>query len=321
MINQIKEKAQYPVLLNNAVHEFQTIEKRIFYIVINQIKKGFGVDQEIFNSSIWFDVPTNLIGTQSVDKIRETIEGITSRKIRIFNREGDEVHYFVPFPEVKYQKRWGHVKVRILDTAYPYLAELKEGYFWYRLKSALLLSRAYSQRFYEWFCQYIDTGRWINVSVEFIRTRLDIPDDEYLRNNDFVRRIVHDSLKEINEKTDIHVEILRYHKKGRKIEGFDFSIRTKKNEEEAGKYKKIEEYYEHINKLDRKELSQFLLRIKDEYEINNDWYSKLFTHKALLEEVLKVDSLIQANKVEIATTKAQYMNGVIKKKMSELLLN
>jgi plasmid replication initiation protein len=316
----IRDRTQQPIMLNNAVHEFEALEKRVFYVVVNQIKKGMAVDKEIFNESLWFDVPTKLVGTKNYDRLKDVIDRLTSRKIKLLNKKGEQVHVFVPFPEIKYQKRWGFIKVRILDTAYPYLAELKEGYFWYQLKSALLLSRTYSQRFYEWFCQYQDMGSWLNVSIDFIRSRLDIPQDNYLKNNDFVRRVVHDSLREINEKTDINVSILNYHKRGRKITGFDFSIKTKKASDEAKKYQKIEEYYEVIGTMDQKQLAHFVRRIKEEYKISDAWYGKIFEHKELLEEVVKVDSLIQAGKVEINTTPERYMNGSIKRKLKELNL-
>jgi plasmid replication initiation protein len=305
-------------MLNNAVHEFEALEKRVFYVVVNQIKKGMAMDQEIFNDSLWFDVPTKLVGTKNYDRLKTVIDRITSRKIKLLDKTGEELHVFVPFPEIKYQKRWGFIKVRILDTAYPYLAELKDGYFWYQLKSALMLSRTYSQRFYEWFCQYKDFGSWLNVSVKYIRSRLDISNSEYQRNNDFVRRIVHDSIKEINDKTDINVSIISYHKKGRKITGFDFSIKTKKASDEAQKYQKIEEYYEVLGNMDQKQMAYFLHRIKDEYKISDAWFGKIFEYKELLEEVVKVDSLIQAEKVEITTTPERYMNGSIKRKMKEL---
>jgi plasmid replication initiation protein len=314
----IKDRTQQPILLNNAVHEFEALEKRVFYIVVNQMKKGIGLDTDMFNESLWFDVPTKLIGTQNYDRLKEVIDRISSRKIKLLNKKGEEYHVFVPFPEIKYQKRWGHIKVRILDTAYPYLAELKEGYFWYQLKSALMLTRKHSQRFYEWFCQYIDIGRWPNVPVSAIRLKLGIEENEYKRNNDFVRRIVHDSIKEINDKTDIQVEISKYHKKGQKIVGFDFTIRSKKANREAEKLQKIEEYYELVGDMDQKEMAYFFNRIKEEYKISDAWYGKLFEYKDLMEEVIKVDSHIKAGKVEVETTPERYMNGAIKKKLREL---
>jgi plasmid replication initiation protein len=316
----VSDRTQQPILLNNAVHEFEALEKRVFYIVVNQIKKGMGVEKDLFNDSLWFDVPTRLIGTKNYDRLKEVIERITSRKIKLLDKGGNAIHVFVPFPEIKYNKRDGNIKVRILDTAYPYMAELRQGYYWYQLKSALMLSRTYSQRFYEWFCQYLDFGSWLNVSVEFIRVRLAIPESEYLRNNDFVRRVVHDSIAEINEKTDIHVEILNYHKVGRKISGFDFSIQSKKNQGEKNKFQVIEEYYENLAKLDQKQLALFMRTVKEEYKISDASFRLMWEQRALLDEVVKVDSLIKAGKIEITTTKERYMNGVIKRKIKELHL-
>jgi plasmid replication initiation protein len=316
----VSDRTQQPILLNNAVHEFEALEKRVFYVVVNQIRKGMGVTQDLFNDSLWFDVPTKLIGTQHYDRLREVIERITSRKIKLLDKKGNAIHIFVPFPEIKYQKREGNIQVRILDTAYPYLAELKEGYYWYQLKSALMLSRTYSQRFYEWFCQYLNYGSWSNVTVDFIRTRLAISEKEYLRNNDFVRRVVHDSIAEINEKTDILVEIINYQKVGRKISGFDFSIKSKKAGENDNKFQMIEQYYENLEKLNQKELALFMRTVKEEYKISDASFRLMWEQRALLDEVVKVDSLIKADKIEITTTKERYMNGVIKRKIKELHL-
>lgn len=316
-MEKISESTQQPIILNNAVHEFKALEKRVFYVVINQLEKGFGLQQDMFNKSLEFIVPTKLLGTQNTERIKETIEGITSRKIRIFNKEDEEIHYFVPFPEIKYVKRWGHLKVRILDTAYPLLAELNQGYFKYRLKAALTLSRTYSQRFYEWFCQYKDLGEWNNVMNDYIRTRLDIDDKEYKRNSDFVKRVISDSIDEINDKTDLQISIKKYHKKGKASIGFDFKIKEKIAVDEGGKLQKIEKYYKYLNNLDPKELSATLKRLKDEYEVNDNWYDLLFQHRELLEEAVKVDALIKQKKVK-AKDKVKYMNGAIKRKIEAL---
>jgi plasmid replication initiation protein len=315
----IKDKTQQPVLLNNAVHEFDVLEKRIFYIVVNQIKKGFGVDQDMFNN-LWFEVPTSLIGTQHYEKLKEVANNITSRKIRVF-QGNEQLHVFVPFPEVKYQKRWGHLKIRLLDTAYPYLAELQDGYFWYRLKSALLLSRTYSQRFYEFFSQFQDTGIWKGVTIEYIRTRLALNNDKYSENFDFVKRVVHDSIEEINEKTDISVEISKYHKKGKKIIGFDFRIAHKEGSGEAKELKKIEKYYKYLEEIAPADQGREFLRIKKEYGINDAWYNILFDNKHILDEVIRIDKMVRNGQVYIKTSKEHYMNGCIKKLIDDLPAN
>lgn len=315
-----KEQTQQPVILNNAVHEFDTLEKRIFYVVMNQIRKEMVLEQDLFEKNdLWFDVPTKLLGTQSYDRLKQAAGNIGKRQIKLFDsKQNEKFHLITPFPEIRYNKRWGHMKVRVLDSAYPYLAQIKDGYFWYRLRSALILSRVFSQRFYEWFCQYINTGKWINVTVDYLRTRLDIPDHEYKRNNDFVRRVVYDSITEINNKTDIFVEIARVHKKSRKIVGFDFSVKTKRAKEELEKLKEIDEYYEYLNKLSSKELIGLLMQIRDEYNISSLWFEKVLSYKYLANEVIKVHTLISVDKLKIKTNKQQYMNGVIKKKLEEM---
>lgn len=317
-MESIKDKTQQPILLNNAVHEFDVLEKRIFYIVVNQIKKGFGVDQDMFNNNLWFEVPTSLIGTQHYEKLKELANNITSRRIKIYNKGNEQMHVFVPFPEVKYQKRWGHLKIRILDTAYPYLAELKEGYFYYRLKSALLLSRTYSQRFYEFFSQFLDTGIWKGVTIDYIRTRLNLNSEKYAENFDFVKRVVHDSIDEINEKTDISVDIVKYHKKGKKIIGFDFKITSKQAAKgEAKELHKIEKYYKYINEIGTDKLGKELIRIKKEYGINDNWFNIIFEDKNIMDEILRVDKMVRMNQIDIRTSKENYMNGFIKKLIEE----
>lgn len=314
-----KEQTQQPTILNNAVHEFNTLEKRIFYVVMNQIRKDFAMDQSLFDpKDLWFDVPTKLLGTQSYDRLKEAATNIGKRQIKIFDKKDEErFHVITPFPEIKYNRRWGHLKVRVLDSAFPALAQIRDGYFWYRLRSALVLSRVFSQRFYEWFCQYINTGKWLNVTTDYLRTRLDIPDNEYQRNNDFVRRVVYDSINEINNKTDIYVEIDKTHKMSRKIIGFDFSIKTKKAKEELEKLNEIDEYYEYLESLTSRQLVTELQEIRDVYNISSKYFEKVLTHRYLGNEVIKVHSLIAVGKVTVKTSKEAYMNGVIKKKLEE----
>jgi plasmid replication initiation protein len=313
---KINEETQVPRLLNQAVHNFDSaLSKRIFWAAMAQIKKGFGVQKDMFES-LWLTVPTSVLNDQHYSHLVRASRELQKGRFEFNNEKDEEFLHIIPFPVVNYTKRSGEIRVKVESEAYKILGELSSGYFWIKLKSMMMLSSKYSQRWYELLSERKDLGEWKGVEIEHIRKIMGIDELDYKRNTDMLRRLIHEPIAEINEKTELFVtyEPMRGQKKP--IIGFDFKIRGQKAKGEAEVYGQIERYFEEFKGLDSRGKALKIQELQREYSFPEKVFNEMFQNSHLLDSVLEADAKIKAKKVEIKLTKSQYMAGVIKKAKS-----
>ena len=311
----IKDRQQMPAPLNKAIHEFNSkLEKRIYWVVMNQIKKSFGIEQELFNNKLFFNVPVELLTERNYDRLKEAAIGLANSKIKMINDKDEEFRILTPFPEIEYKKRSGVMRVRLLDSAFPYFAELSKGYYWFALKGALTLSSMYSQRFYELFCETetLQHGTWKNVEVVHLKRLLNIDDSIYKRKANMLVKTIYEPIEEINQKTNLNVTYEPI-KEGRNIVAFNFFVKEQQAKGEAGEYAKIEKYFEEFKALPGQEKSNEVLLIKERYNLSEAVYNEVMVNKGLLNEVLGAHQKIKEGKIDIQKSEAHYMGGVIKR--------
>lgn len=128
---------------------------------------------------------------------------------------------------VEYIEGEGIVELEFSPKLKPYLLQLKNRFTSYELKDILQLKSSYSFRIYELLKQYEKIGiRTFNV--EELKDILGIDENTYPLYADFKRRVIIQSQKEINKKTDIHFEFGQI-KTGRKVTELKFIIKTNPN--------------------------------------------------------------------------------------------
>lgn len=305
------EQVQYPNVLNKAVHNFESaLAKRMFYVLMTKVKKGRELQID-FNKELWVDVPTKLLRQQHHDKLSKAADELQMARFNFLDEKNERFNKIIPFPVVKYQKRWGHLKIKIEPEALGYLAELTPGYIWIRLKSILSLNSKYSQRWYELFIGRKDFGRWPNVTIDYIKQIMQV-DESYKDKAGLLRRVVYEPIREINEKTNLFIQYTPINNQKRPILGFDFTIKNQKAKGEAEVYEKIEKYYDELALMGPVEVSQRLIELTREYELPPKTFNEMMDDSSIIDAVLEADAKIKAGKVNIETTKNRYMGGVIK---------
>ena len=309
----MKTDIQVPRRLNEAVHTFSSaLSKRIFWAAMAQIKKGFNVQKDMFND-LWINVPTNVLNCQKYPLLLKASQELQRARFEINNPEEEEFDHFVPFPTVRYKKRSGLIQTKINADAYQYLAELSNGYFWIQLKSMMLLSSTYAQIWYEKLSEKKDFFKLEGVTIETIREWMKVDEFQYKRNADFIKWVIYEPIKEINEKTELFITYEPMYGQKRPIIGFDFIIQGQKAKNEADVFNKIEKYFDEFRSLNPIEKSQRIQELQREYSFPEKVFNELFENTSLLDAVLEADAAIKAGRIEIKTTKGQYMGGVIKK--------
>lgn len=139
--------------------------------------------------------------------------------------------------EIKYTKsRWvskvsyipesAIIELYFTDDVLQFITMLEKHFTSYELEQVADLSSKYSVRLYELLIAWRSQGKIPLISIEDIRNRLGVGDDEYKLMGDFKKRVIDLAVNEINEKTDIQVSY-EQHKAGRKIIGFTFTFKGK----------------------------------------------------------------------------------------------
>jgi len=116
-----------------------------------------------------------------------------------------------------------YIEIDAHDKALPLMFDFKREYFTYELWNALRLSSSNQLRMYEILKQYERKGERI-LSLEELKELLFIGEKEYLRFNNFNRKVLEVCKKALKENTDIYFDYELLKKARGKVYAIKFSI-------------------------------------------------------------------------------------------------
>ena len=239
----------------------------------------------------FFDVSDNGKHT----RFKEAVEKMQKQaffEIKEEKGKGYNVKSIVPIPYVEWNSYNDVVTLQFQPQIMPYLIELKKNFTKYALSDIMRLNSKYSIILYKWLCMFynqyehysvkggrraeqVETYRNPSIKISELRSLTDTI-NEYKDMSNFTKRVLDNSLKEINAYTSFNVTYDKI-KKGRSIDSIVFHIEKKpvaKNE-----YYKQEEqdpvYLE--NKADREAKQKMLFA-----EAMQSPYTKLLGEKWLI---------------------------------------
>lgn len=132
---------------------------------------------------------------------------------------------------VEYIKGEYTLKIKLSDDIINEVTKIdgyKQFFTSYRLEQTSQLKSVYSIRLFELLIQNMKIGK-VKFDLEVFRLQLGINPDEYSLMSNFKKFVLDSSVNEINDKTDLKISY-EQHKKGRKIVGFTFTIKSKKHD-------------------------------------------------------------------------------------------
>lgn len=155
------------------------------------------------------------------ENIRQAFHSI-SCKSKIVKLDNDWDLDFSFFLKVYGYKKGGIIKVSFMQEMLDYLQKLKFRFTEYELYYSLILNKKYAIRLYELCKSYQNMGHF-TFYIDKMIMKWCIPNtyDYYLMK----KKIIDPSIKEINDKTDILVEIIDTIKKGRKVVALELQIK------------------------------------------------------------------------------------------------
>ncbi len=132
--------------------------------------------------------------------------------------------------EVKYKKGSPSLEIALSKAVINEITNIDgyERFFTtYRLAQTCDFKSIYSLRLYELLNSWAKSKKTPVYELNVFRKLLGIKENEYQRMANFKARVLDIAIREINENTDVKVGYKQY-KKGRKIIGFSFDIKSKK---------------------------------------------------------------------------------------------
>ena len=157
------------------------------------------------------------------EQIKSAIKRISERWVR--TEDSERVTEFRWVSSRTYFKKEGRFRIAMTNEVMPYLTQLKGQFTKYQLKNIAYFNSVHSIRIYELITQYRSVGNR-EISVEELKKWLQV-EDSYSRWNNFKARVLAPAITEINEKSDLFVEVEQI-KRGRAIHALKFVISHKK---------------------------------------------------------------------------------------------
>jgi len=169
-----------------------------------------------------------LEGREKYTEIKEITKELMSKSVEIPKEDGSWL-FANWVSSAEYIKGEGVIALSFSPKLLPYLLQLKQAFTSYQLSNILSLKSTYSIRLYELMKKWQHLGRW-ECPVDDLKLKLGISEGKYKQYGHFKSKALNVALKEINEKTDLLINVKEI-KKGRKVVKIDFSIQHFKEKE------------------------------------------------------------------------------------------
>ncbi len=293
-MSQVKEnslvvKSNY---LIEASYRLTTQEQRIILVMASMVKPD-DADFQLYRINVRdFNELVGVRNEAGYTETKEITKNLLKRVLIIRNIENDSELQIGWLASAQYYHGKGYVELEFSPKLKPYLLELRSRFTSYQLKNVLKLKSSYSIRIYELLKQF-EKIRERSFEFEDLKKRLGIPEDKYKQYGHFKDKILNKAKKELKGVTDIAFTF-REKKKGRKVTGIIFFIKTRTIEKEAEK-----ELYEELEQIKNIELYTTL----QEYYLLSPDQAKDVLSKYRENDILEV----------LEYVKKQYDNGQIKK--------
>ncbi len=214
--------------LIEASYKMNLAEKRLVCLLASKIHRD---DKDFQEYEISISALTDFVGISGhhiYDQTKQLTKKLMTRVLTLpIGSNGIVQVSFLS--SAKYIDGTGVVKLCFDPHMRPFLLQLKGQFTNYFLKHIANLRSVYSIRIYELLKSYQRFGRK-KFTIEFLRTAFQISPDQYTRYNDFKKRILISSQKELRDHTDIYFEFEEI-KEGRKVKAILFLIHPNFNKE------------------------------------------------------------------------------------------
>lgn len=285
--------------LINASYNLELVEQRLILLSIVEARatgKGVMPNDKLTITANSYMNHFNTNRNTAYQALKDACNSLFERQFSYIetNAKGnDEVVRSRWVSEIRYIENEASVKLIFSPTVAPLITLLEKNFTSYDLEQVAELNSKYSVRLYEIIIAWRSTGKTPMITIDELRQRLGVFDDEYTVTADFKRWVLEKPIKQINEKTDISVSY-EQHKQGRKIIGFTFKIKQKQknipiksNETEQDRDPKTIDLFDGLTDLERSaiqaRINAHIARLEAKGEIVGDFHRQNITKMAVKE--------------------------------------
>lgn len=159
--------------------------------------------------------------TKIYDNVRSAVLNLGKIWVEVKPIEGYDSTEISLLTERSYSKGQGRFMIEFHEKAMPYLAEIKGNYTSILLETFGNLKSEHSLKMYEFLSRWAYEGK-VKIKVTDLKDLLGVG-DLYARYANFTQRALKPSLKEINAKTNLNVQVKSI-RTGRNITDLEFTI-------------------------------------------------------------------------------------------------
>lgn len=226
--------------ITTARYELSLLEKRIMYFLLRDVRNKFVVNK-VGNTTLFDDLIIKTTSSALRKDLNETNTGkikkaLKSMRLRSFEWQNEypedhELHEWFEVGFINYGKwkRGGDIEFQVSKEILPFFVELTSRFTEYNSLIAMSLRSKWSQRFYEYCCQWRQAGGF-NMSIEDLRTQLMLENKykDYSALKKKVIEVAHKELEDLYRKgeCDVYFEFSEV-KNGRSVESLKFKIISK----------------------------------------------------------------------------------------------
>ncbi len=230
--------------ITTARYELSLLEKRIMYFLLRDVRKKFVLKKEgdttLFDDLIIKTTSSALrkdLSETNTNKIKKALKSMRLRSFEWQNEysEDHELHEWFEVGFINYGKwkRGGDIEFQVSKEILPFFIELTSRFTEYSSLIAMSLKSKWSQRFYEYCCQWRQAGGFV-LSIKNLRAQL-LLETKYVKYSTLKKNVVdvaHKELKTLFDKgqCDVCFEYSEL-KNGRSVEQLKFKVISKGNEE------------------------------------------------------------------------------------------
>ncbi len=268
---------------------FSLLEKRVFYIVMNQITE---TDAELKQNK-YFKIPAKLITNNYRQMLAMTQSLMRNCQIWLRNDDEKEFSAYNVFSSAKYSAKEGVFEIGVSYEVLPHIAKIKSGYTEYELAIALSLNKTYSQRLYEILSRWknFNGGAWSEIAVDDLRELISATEETYDDFGQFKRRVLDPSQEEISAKTDLAFSY-QIHKTGRKVTHISFLIVTQESKALA----ELQEIRDELGQMSMDDRWKYFQERLGAYDFTKSQQNKIVQDEELANRFINADIEIQAGK-------------------------
>lgn len=245
--------------LLNMKNDFNLYQQRMLNLYLAKINP---LDESSRTVSVTLKQFIDLIGIKevSVKKMRTLAKKALDLKVDLYAVETDEDGKKHESMKMDYVSVWERFKVDVnkdgewyvelvaSSAIMPYMFQIKDlGYLKYSILCALRMRSPIAEKLYEQCYRFKDKGAFSITPLQ-LRTRLGIADKKsYESYNQLKTNVLLRCIKEINEDTDIYVQIVsekRARRRGSPVTSVTFSVKDNPKYKRSEADKKLEALYE-----------------------------------------------------------------------------